>query len=424
MWRDDDEYEEWYEKFLAAAKSNFFSELDPFSKMPFVAEAWESLLTIFKTAHNAAVGTNWQIYSQNTAVADIVADLSKGVETFVDRLTNENTKYTHWTWIYALIEGGSAIFGAPFASYVKEISGMWNNTVGVLYPDLKLKTYDAGERNEIKYAYRDGHLTEEEATQQLLEKGVAKNKYEAFFEVEGWKHGMGYSKFGAYYDAILAEDEEQIKLYYDNLYGEKISEGSLKLDAISSIHSGLKTQVKEAYIDGEIDKETVYNVLVPYADMSEDDIKTELEKWDFEIEYDFSWSERAKGYRRGEITETELKNAVMEIEGEERSAADAYIRLLNLEMANQDYDITADIASKYFEFAEPAGIDLDVFIDFKDRTKGIEGDKDRNGNTISGSKKAKIMDIINSLPLSKTQKDALYYASGYEKSTIREAPWR
>ena len=424
MWRDDDEYEEWYEKFLAAAKSNFFSELDPFSKMPFVAEAWESLLTIFKTVHNAAVGTNWQIYSQNTAVADIVADLAKGAERLIDKLTNENTKYTHWTWIYALIEGGSAILGAPFASYAKEATGIWNNTVGVLYPDLKFKTYDAGARNEIKYAYLDKHLTEEEATQHLLEKGIVKNKYEAFFEIEGWKYGMGYSKFGAYYDAILAEDEEKVKLYYDNLYGEKISEGNLRLDAIDSIHSSLKNQVKDAYIDGEIDKETVYNVLVPYADMSEDDIETELEKWEFEIEHGFSWGERAKGYRRGEITETELKTAVMEIEDEELSDADAYIRLLNLEMANQDLDITADIASKYFEFAEPAGIDLDVFIDFKDSIKGIEGDKDKHGNTISGSKKAKIMDVINSLPLTKAQKDALYYASGYEKSTIREAPWR
>jgi len=424
MWRDDDEYEEWYEKFFAAAKSNFFSELDPFSKMPFVAEAWESLLSIFKTAHNALFDTNWQIYSQNTAVGDIVADLSKGVETLIDKLDNENSKYPHWAWIYALIEGGSAIFGAPFASYAKEVTGIWNNTVGVLYPDLKFKTYDAGERNEIKYAWRDGHLTEEEATQHLLEKGIVKNKYEAFFEIEGWKYGMGYSKFGAYFDAIVAEDEERRKLLYDNLYGEKISEGNLKLDAIDSIHSGLKTQVKEAYIDGEIDKETIYNVLVPYADMSEDDIKTELEKWEFEIEYGFSWGERAKGYRRGEITENELKTAVMEIEDEELSDADAYIRLLNLEMANQDLDITADIASKYFEFGEPAGIDLDVFIDFKQQTAGIEGDKDKNGNTIGGNKKAKIMAVIDSLPLTKAQKDALYYASGYKESTIREAPWR
>ena len=424
MWRDDDEYEEWYEKFLAAAKSNFFSELDPFSKMPFVAEAWESFLSIFKTFHNAMFDTNWQIYSQNTAVADIVADLSKGVETLIDRLTNENTKYTHWTWIYALIEGGSAIFGAPFASYVKEISGMWNNTVGTLYPDLKLKTYDAGERSEIKWAYRDGHLTEEEATQHLIEKGVVKNKYEAFFEIEGWKYGMGYSKFGAYYDAILADDEEQINLYYDNLYGEKISDGSLRHEAVDSIKTSFAGQVREAYLDGEIEKAKATELLENYGGKSADEAETAIEEWDFELEYGFSWGERVRGYRRGEITDSELKRAVMEIEDEELSAADAYIRLLNLEMANQDIDITADIASKYFEFGEPAGIDLDVFIDFKQQTAGIEGDKDKNGNTIDGTKKAKIMAVIDSLPLTKAQKDALYYASGYKESTIREAPWR
>ncbi|MBQ2241510.1 MAG: DEAD/DEAH box helicase family protein [Clostridia bacterium] len=424
MWRDDDEYEEWYEKFLAAAKSNFFSELDPFSKIPFVAEAWESFLSIFKTVHNALFDTNWQIYSQNTAVADIVADLSKGAETLIDRLTNENTKYTHWTWIYALIEGGSAIFGAPFASYAKEATGMWNNTVGVLYPDLKFKTYDAGERNEIKYAYRDGHLTEEEATKHLLEKGIVKNKYEAFFEIEGWKYGIGYSKFGAYYDAIMSEDEERQKLLYDNLYGEKISDGSLRHEAVDSIKTSFAGQVREAYLDGEIEKAKATELLESYGGKSADEAETAIEEWDFELEYGFSWGERVRGYRRGEITGNELKTAVMEIEDEELSDADAYIRLLNLEMANQDIDVTADIASKYFEFAEPAGIDLDVFIDFKYQIKGIEGDKDRNGKTINGTKKAKIMDIINSLPLTKEQKDALYYASGYEKSTIREAPWR
>ena len=424
MWRDDDEYEEWYEKFLAAAKSNFFSELDPFSKMPFVAEAWESLLSIFKTAHNALFDTNWQIYSQNTAVGDIVADLSKGVETLIDKLDNENSKYPHWAWIYALIEGGSAIFGAPFASYAKEVTGMWNNTVGVLYPDLKFKTYDAGERNEIKYAYRDGHLTEEEATKHLLEKGIVKNEYEAFFEIEGWKYGIGYSKFGAYYDAILSEDEEREKLLYDNLYGEKIFDGSLRHEAKESIETGFAGQVREAYLDGEIEKAKATELLESYGGKSADEAETTIEEWDFELEYGFSWGERVRGYRRGEITDSELKEAVMEIEDEELSDAEAYIRLLNLEMANQDIDITADIAGKYFEFAEPAGIDLDVFIDFKYRTKGIEGDKDRNGKTISGTKKAKIMDIIDSLPLTKDQKDALYYASGYEKSNLRDAPWR
>ena len=423
-WFDDDEYETFGEKYFDALINNFISEIDIPSKIPYIGDAWEALVTVAKAILNETFDTDFWSYSNETVSQKIVSSATKIIEIVSDKIKGEDTKYEHWAWIYAALELVSTGLGVGFANMAKEVVGIWNNTAGVLYPDLKIKSYNPGVRNEIKYAYSDGYLTEEEATQHLLEKGIVKNKYEAFFEIEGWKYGIGYSKFGAYYDAILAEDEEQIKLYYDNLYGEKISEGSLKLDAIDSINSGLKGQVKEAYIDGEIDKETVYNVLVPYADMSEDDIETELEKWEFEIEYGFSWGERAKGYRRGEITETELKTAVMEIEDEELSDADAYIRLLNLEMANQDLDITADIASKYFEFAEPAGIDLDVFIDFKDSIKGIEGDKDKHGNTISGSKKAKIMDVINSLPLTKAQKDALYYASGYEKSTIREAPWR
>ncbi len=424
IWRDDDEYEKWYEKYFAAAQSNFWSEIDGLSKLPIVADVWEGLLSVVKPIANALFGTNFYSYSQNTAIGEIVDDLTKGVESLIDLLTNENTKYTPWTWIYALIQGGSAIFGAPFASYAKEIAGMWNNTVAVLYPDLKLETYDAGERNEIKYAFRDGHLTEEEATQHLLEKGIVKNKYEAFFEIEGWKYGIGYSKFGAYYDAIISEDEERQKLLYDNLYGEKISDGSLRHEAVDSIKTSFAGQVREAYLDGEIEKAKATELLENYGGKSADEAETAIEEWDFELEYGFSWGERVRGYRRGEITDSELKRAVMEIEDEELSAADAYIRLLNLEMANQDIDITADIASKYFEFGEPAGIDLDVFIDFKQQTAGIEGDKDKNGNTIDGTKKAKIMAVIDSLPLTKAQKDALYYASGYKESTIREAPWR
>ena len=423
-WNDDDEYEEFGEKYVDALINNLLEEIDIPSKIPYIGDVWETLGTIVKAIMNEAFDTDFWSYSNETVSQEIVNNVTKIIEIVSDKIKGEDTKYEDWAWIYAALQVVSSGLGVGFANMAKEAIGIWNHTIGVLYPDLKVKSYNPGEQNEIKYAYLDKYLTEEEATAKLIEKGLVKNKYEAFFKIEGWKYGMEYSKFGAYLDAIMADDEERQKLLYDNLYGEKISEGYLRHEAVDSIHSSLKTQVKEAYIDGEIDKETVYDVLVPYADMSEDEIETAIAEWDFELEYGFSWGERVRGYRRGEITANELKSAVMEIEDEELSAADDYIRLLNLEMANQDIDVTADIASKYFEYAEPAGIDLDVYIDFNYAIKGIEGDKDKNGKTINGTKKAKIMDVINSLPLTKEQKDALYYASGYEKSTIREAPWR
>ena len=48
---------------------------------------------------------------------------------------------------------------------------------------------------------------------------------------------------------------------------------------------------------------------------------------------------------------------------------------------------------------------------------------DANGDSVSGSKKAKVLAYINSLNLTYAQKDSLYYAFGWAQSKIHEAPW-
>ena len=73
--------------------------------------------------------------------------------------------------------------------------------------------------------------------------------------------------------------------------------------------------------------------------------------------------------------------------------------------------------------AKEAGVTQNVFVDYKILTSGLTGDKDAEGNTISGSKKAKVLAAINSMDVDAATKDALYYAAGYKESTIRDAPW-
>lgn len=73
--------------------------------------------------------------------------------------------------------------------------------------------------------------------------------------------------------------------------------------------------------------------------------------------------------------------------------------------------------------AKEAGVTQNVFVEYKILTSGLTGDKDAEGNTISGSKKAKVLDAINSMDIDSETKDALYYAAGYKESTIRDAPW-
>lgn len=61
--------------------------------------------------------------------------------------------------------------------------------------------------------------------------------------------------------------------------------------------------------------------------------------------------------------------------------------------------------------------------DFNDATADLEADKDENGNPVSGSKKEKVVEAINKLPLSQKQKDKLYLSKNYSEKDLGEMPW-
>ena len=67
----------------------------------------------------------------------------------------------------------------------------------------------------------------------------------------------------------------------------------------------------------------------------------------------------------------------------------------------------------YYEKVADSGISVDVYMDYRNRVSEITGE----------NKKEKRMAIINSLPISRAQKDALYYAEGWAESKLHEAPW-
>lgn len=75
------------------------------------------------------------------------------------------------------------------------------------------------------------------------------------------------------------------------------------------------------------------------------------------------------------------------------------------------------------ESAYSQNIPVASFVKFDMDTADITADKDENGKSINGSKKAKIMAYIDSMNLTIEQKDYLYEEAGYALSTIDEAPW-
>lgn len=61
--------------------------------------------------------------------------------------------------------------------------------------------------------------------------------------------------------------------------------------------------------------------------------------------------------------------------------------------------------------------------DFNDATADLEADKDENGNPVSGSKKEKVVEAINKLPLNRKQKDKLYLSKNYSEKDLNSLPW-
>lgn len=61
--------------------------------------------------------------------------------------------------------------------------------------------------------------------------------------------------------------------------------------------------------------------------------------------------------------------------------------------------------------------------DFNDATADLEADKDENGNPVSGSKKEKVVEAINKLPLGRKQKNLLYLSRGYSEKDLNSLPW-
>ena len=179
--RDDDDYEEFYEKWLEAFGGNLVDELMPFNKLPITSDFYDlakELLSI--------LGVDTYGSPPQSVFMQWYDSLVKGVEILYDKISGENTSYTWYGGAYKLLQAASGMVGLPMAAATRELVTAWNNIVGAMAPSLKVKTYEPSEKSQIKYAYLDGYLTADEAVQELLKQGIAKNQHDALKIIKEW----------------------------------------------------------------------------------------------------------------------------------------------------------------------------------------------------------------------------------------------
>ncbi|MBO5715604.1 MAG: hypothetical protein J6S23_04325 [Clostridia bacterium] len=212
-------------------------------------------------------------------------------------------------------------------------------------------------------------------------------------------------------DVSTPTDNELQRLYdlgFDEVFPSSVSQS----DKIDGEYLSADEYVKYAETRGKRQRELIEDITsADWYDKLDDTEKSEVIK----KAYDYA-AETAKR----DVKEThEVPKWAQEVEKTSDKAESIKNYALNL--ASEEMSSTA--ITKYYEEIESTGIEFDVYKDYYVRKKEAKGtDADGDGKTDSGSKKEAVMDIINSLNISRDQKDVLYLLD-YSESTIDDAPW-
>ena len=453
--RDDDDYQDFFEKWLEAFKGNLVDELMPLNKLPILDQFYEIAKELI------AVG-GIDIYGQlsNWPMAEIAEKLIKGVEIIHDHIEGADTSYTRYAGVYKILQAASGMFGVPMAAATREIVTAWNNTVGAMAPSLKVKTYDTGDKNEIQYAYQDGWLTEAEAADLLTSQELVDTEDEAYWTIRGWDAGEGYSKYDNLYAAALAGDditdaleeltshgvskkdalsqlESQIgKWYYDEESEARITKDQtvemlrkycgMKPDEItetvnrwsSKVVTGIAWgDIQEEYLKGNITAQRAVEMYVRYGGYDKERAQVVVGKWRAEKETGIAYKDIDDAFLDGEITAGDVRNMYMTYGGLTQEEAEEKVAVLSFVKKNPALEgISYAAIQDYSEFCEPAGVKPKVFYDAWKYKNSIK-------SSGYGSVKEPMLEYINGLDLTVEQKDALYLAFGWAASKLRQTPW-
>ena len=392
--RDDDDYQDLLEKWVEAFGGNLLDEAMPLNKLPIASDIWELAKELL-----SKMGVDTYGSAPQSVFMQWYDSLVKGVEIIYGKIAGTEDRYTWYGGVYKLLQAASGIFGVPMAAFTRELVTAWNNTVGAMAPSLKVKTYDSGEKNEIKYAWQDGWLTDEEAMQELQDKGLAKDEDEAYWTMRGWE--TGGSRYDALYDAVLngGDYASALKEMTDHGYTEK------------EVRSQLKSQIGQWYQDGEITKQQTISMLNRYIGMDTEDITATVNKWSSKVVTGIAWNDIKDEYLTGRISQQRAIEMYVRYGG--YTTEDATWTVKVWDWQDQGYErASRTMVQAYEEQIQSAGIGKKVYYDaylFYQNS----GEED-----VAYSKVKECMPYIDSLPLTDEQKTALAL-SWWAESTVR-----
>ena len=446
--RDDDEDETLLEKYLSSATAEVLDGLNPLTYIPFIKDAW-SLFQGYDVERTdmALIGDVVDAVNNFYNVLDPEAyeDMSKG----------EIAKHIYENSV-PMLTSICDMFGLPVGNILRDAKSIIINDnvpmsqtsskgIGYAFKDGVLgtlpeivgkfvgtdskqdKLYDAivsGDSTylkRLKSGYKDDKAYEtavrkalrendsriKEAAEARIDGNIAEYarivkaiKAEGFFsqdtivasvnaEINAINKGESSSsnsstedkassiyKIDDYYASIMGGDQASAYVVKEDIINIDVANGKDRDEAESNFNSKFASYLREEYEKGNLSEQEAERMLVNYGDKSEEEAASKVQYWEFKQKY-------------------------------------------------PDYDdLSEEAVTKYYDKVEPYGINIGVYYDYsKQRSKCKGTDANGDGKTDSGSVKTEVLRVINSLPISSSQKDALYYLNGWSAKTIYEAPW-
>ena len=457
-WRDDDDYQDFDEKFREAMDGAIGEELNPFNKLPLVGNVAEGLDAAYQAMTKGE--EPWLALASGLPMTEIIEYTVDGGKILHDLVSGKDTNYTWYGAVRKLLQAFSGGTGIPAATLSREVVDTWNNIIVPMAPSLgiehKVKTYKKDAAAEIRDAFTGGYLTEAEAEKLLVKYGEDRSG-DATDRVQEWKCEIEtgipfsgikeaylddeiteaeakqmYMKYGGYSERRAEDIITEWKAEYDTgmafsdtrdafVDGEMTADtarnvlqtygGYSKSEAESKvlqwqceIDTGIRyDDVQQLYVDGEMTADKAKELRVKYGESSIEDARKTVLQWQCEKDNGIKYSDIDVAYLSGEITEkTAIKWLVKYGEKDEETAALATQAYRWRDQHTEYKDLSDSAIDRYIDFCESANISIPDFYEARKQVSEI--------SEAGGTVKDNVVRYIRSLPLSKQQKWALWYA--------------
>lgn len=448
--RDDDEDETFLEKYIGSFTAEIIDGANPITYFPIVKDIW-SIAQGFDVERSDMTLISKAFESLKNVTSVMMTD----TEDMSEEELAEHKKEIANAWLSVSGEL-SSLFGIPAKNLIREIKAGFNfhSTLNNGAKDSWSLFWDSVVNSAKNTVPVVGWFDKETKSDKFYKAKV--NGDTAMVD----RLKSGYKDDKAYNSAIrkgLRDNEPRIKeaaearfsgdmtLYDDIVYQIK-NEGYFDQDnivaAITTEYNKLKSATEEKSSESSspdtFNYSDYYNAIIngdanDVAVVKEyliEDGKTEKN-----IESNFN-SHVKDAYEKGELDEYKAKSLMVSYGGKSEDEADILIRYVDFKNDYPEYKdtITESRFENYYEPMEDyygrsvatTGLSFSCYSEYCVKSAECTGtDADGDGKADSGTKKAEIIKVINTLPITIAQKDALYFLNGWSKKKLfKDAPWR